>query len=310
MVEIGDSFHPWEQWWPVSEGEELFLLDDDNCLLDNFLVKADASFTWPPESFEARPSSNSSETCLKPKKRKYVPLIGEARERRNARRRLGIRRIRLPKEDLRRNLPTMIANVTNSGDKSLLETFLQRYCRPDVHMIDFSPKVDMCDEAFSYVSFIQGVQQMARYLSSFSIFFPDISIQIQGSELRLRADGSCVIITKMVFSGTLLFRLPIDDVHQRMKRLLDQGNTVVKESKERLIAKGPQAEEVTSLIRQCCSLWGSWEEVELAVMPKPVDVSTAGFIVMHLDEIGAVQSLDMFDNVAPENFIYSPNEEL
>lgn len=255
-----------------------------------------------------RPSSDTSETCLKPKKRKYVPLMGEARERRNARRRLGIRRIRLPKDDLRRNLPTMIANVTNCGDKRLLETFLQRYCRPDVHMIDFSPKVDMCDEAFSYVSVVQGVQQIVQYLSSISIYFPDNSFQVQDSELRLRADGSCVVITKMVFSGTLLFRPPFDEVHQRMKRLLDQGNTVVKESKERLIAKGPQAEEVTSLIRQCGSMWGSWEEVELAFMPNPVDISTAGFIVMHLDENGAVQCLDMFDNVAPENFIHPSNE--
>lgn len=45
MVEMGDSFHPWEQWWPVSEGEELVFQDSDNCLLDNL---ADA-LIWPPE---------------------------------------------------------------------------------------------------------------------------------------------------------------------------------------------------------------------------------------------------------------------
>eukprot|EP01039_Chlorochromonas_danica_P001500 gene1501-1634_t len=197
------------------------------------------------------PTKSSSATSAMIKRSRYVPLTGAARERRNARRRLVIRKVRLPKQDLRRNIPMMLMNVVNGYDRETIHSFFMRYCHPEISLIDFSPKVDIHDSSFSYITMIEGVEKITHYISSLYNFLPDVTFQLLQSEFRVRANGSCVIISKVLVSATLVCSPPTDDVHRKLKCLLDQGNTVVKESKRTLVGKGPQAEELDVVLHQC-----------------------------------------------------------
>lgn len=266
--------------------EDILLLDspmEDTLLLSNV------------EQNELTPPSNNG----LPPKRKYPPLSAEARERRNARRRTCVKRIRLPKEDLRRNIPLMLANVTNSCDKDMIHSFLAQYCHPDIRFTDYSPSLKVLDKAFSFITMMRGVEKVARYAASLGENIPDVSIRVLNSEIRVRADGSCLIVNRAHFSSTLLFFPPISEDHQKMKRLLDQGNVVVKESDASIAAQGPQAEEMVDLIRRCEDVPAIWEGSQCI---EPVDTSGDGFVIMHMDVNGFIDSVDIFDDIAPEKY--------
>eukprot|EP01039_Chlorochromonas_danica_P001362 gene1362-1484_t len=274
-------------------------IDDDSILQDILLLDSpvDDAFLLSTngELNELAPSSTTAP------KRKYPPLSAEARERRNARRRTCVKRIRLPKDDLRRNIPLMLANVTNSCDKAMIQSFLDQYCRPDIRFTDYSPSLKVLDKAFSYITMLRGVEKMARYAFSFGEYVPDMSIRVLNSEIRVRADGSCLIVNRVYFCSTLLYYPPISEDQQKIKRLLDQGNVVVvKESNVSLAAQGPQADEMVDLIRRCEDVPAIWEGNQCI---EPIDASGEGFVIMHMDENGYIDTIDIFSDIdAPEKY--------
>eukprot|EP00981_Chlorochromonas_danica_P003447 scaffold654_cov207-Ochromonas_danica.AAC.32 len=276
-------------------------IDNDYILQDIFLLDSpieDALLLTINDELSNGPTTTTTGTTAL--KRKYRPLSDEARARRNARRRTCVKRIRLLKEDLRRNIPVMLANAANSCDKAMIQSFFDQYGHPDIRFTDYSPCLKVLDTAFSCITVLQGVEKMARYASSFREYVPDMSIRVLNSEVRVRADGSCLIVNRTHFSSTLLFYPPISEDQQQIKRLLDQGNVVVKESNASLAAQGPQADEMVDLIRRCEDLPAFWQGNQCT---EPIDAGGEGFVIIHMDENGYIDTIDIVSDIdAPEKY--------
>lgn len=286
--------------------EEILLLDDDNNSViaindDNSLDNCVLLLNNLDETNDEVTSSSGSSSELTEfdtPKRKFPPLSEEQRQRRNARRRASVKRIRLPKDDLRRNIPTMVMNVTNSCDKGLIQGFFQRYGHPNMLMTSFSPA--LLDLASSHITVRRGVDKMTGYITSFVDCVPDLSVRLLSSEVRVRNDGSSLIINRVLFSLTLLCFPPISEDNQKIKQLLDQGNIVMKEAKDGLVTQGPDAEELMDLIRRSENMPAIWEGKQSI---EPIHTNNECFVIIHLDENGLIDSFDIFDKMdAPEKF--------
>eukprot|EP01039_Chlorochromonas_danica_P002209 gene2209-2412_t len=248
--------------------------------------------------------SGSTSSCSsvddQPKKQSKI-VTDEVRERRNARRRKHYYLIRIPREDVRRQIPQMVANVVNNCNMDLLSSFLQRFCRGDCCLIDIAHNKLNPFSDHSYINFVHGLDRIANFIMSFSQLTPDLYMRINFSQLRYGPLHSTVIVHYSLI-GTAFYRPKMHEINRRLNQLLDAGNAVV-QSDQGPVAIGPQADEVNEILRQRMSEPYDWREGAIPVS-NPVSFESGGYLIVRMDQDGVIQGLDLLgERFSPEHYI-------
>lgn len=114
---------------------------------------------------------------------------------------------RILKRDLRRSLPTMYANVVNSGEKALIASFLNDFCLGSVKVVDYIQDSYFCSQwkESSKPWVIAGLRDTIHLLTSRIGSSPDFALTLNHACIlqRLRVPGSQVAMKAKIVCSLL-----------------------------------------------------------------------------------------------------------
>lgn len=226
-------------------------------------------------------------------KRKVNFTAEELRVRRNLRRRKDVNHFYIPRLDVRKRISAMFVNMINAWDFALLERFLKRYGRPDLSLVSYTNRLAPQGGTTPVLTLVKGSQSILQFATTFMNCTPDACLNLHETEIRMASERS-TIISHLTFQGTVLFKPKPRAVDIRFRNLLEQGNTIG-QSEEGLVAMGPQAAELESVIYQRSSaLDGCWF-TDLDALAAPIPYHNNGGMVIKMDDNDMIQSIDIVD---------------
>lgn len=109
---------------------------------------------------------------------------------------------RIPKHDIKREIPMMYINTLNSFDLNLMDQFLERYCTKDCSFaMDVKQLSPIPSRKISI--HVYGKLQRQQHFKLIIEKFPDLIIQIQNINIKQRSDtNETQIVSQYYSSGT------------------------------------------------------------------------------------------------------------
>lgn len=155
-----------------------------------------------------------------------------ARNRKNKpRRRKRPMLVRLFKTDIRRYYSSMVANVFNSQDLNLLQSFFATYCTPRMHLRPISNEyeretgvVSIHRHKDSLVSNVTGLLMFSAFIMQIT---PDTSMNIDDVKIHTRSDTSeARIVISISMPTTHIYDVDVNDVAEEMVKTAHSINHV------------------------------------------------------------------------------------
>lgn len=278
--------------------EEEFWFNCKGLLMDDQSV--DPSELWSSSSSCSDSIDGSSDGAAEVGKKRWHS-DEELREAKRCQRRKHSSRIHIPRMHIRKRITSMLVNAMNTNPE-LMTKFLHRHAREDV---TFTSYTDRLQPLYStpMLTIIKGAANAANYATSLPLCTPDACMQLKSTEIRIHS-GCSVIISEVVFEGTVLLQPVPRALDLRIAALLEQGNRAVRNDKG-LRAVGPQAAELNAILTSSDADCFSWF-ADLMALPVTVPYRRQGFLILHLDSSDLIQSIDIVDAVDSIEDYYLP----
>lgn len=158
--------------------------------------------------YELENNSSLSSTS-KPKKKKKNRNNARDNERKRLRNRLRSIPIRIFRTDIRRKIPLILANIFNSYDVNLLQSFMSKFCRPDATM-----KQLMYFDSVPNVITLNDPLRMIQYFTSLIQLCPDQILRLTSPDILIRTSftGNSEIKFPFITYGTKLYPYTPKDI--------------------------------------------------------------------------------------------------
>lgn len=213
-------------------------------------------------------------------------------------------KIRVLKNDTRKYLVFMMLNSINSGDLKLIRKFHRKYFRPDTILTDFSGRLASIGHGIA-LNVMKGSESILGFTKAMLELTPDICIEIQDTELRVRQDNTSIITSRIAIRLTMTSKPKVRECDVKITELLEQGNNLMKSDANGLQAIGPRADEVEMIIRDRALSVGDWFE-DVTPLAKPVHFQSHGVWIIRLDAKGFVLAMDIVDEISAREYLFLP----
>lgn len=109
---------------------------------------------------------------------------------------------RIPKQDIRRAIPFMFANVLNSCDPALIRSFFQQLCAPGCRSTDYNHVPWSVNDKI-VVSHVNGSTATGDRFAIGVSRYPDFAMSVTGSQIVRRKNfPGCTVLIQFQFKGT------------------------------------------------------------------------------------------------------------
>lgn len=123
---------------------------------------------------------------------------------------------RIVKNDIRRKISFMFANVMNSNDFTLLDSFFRKFCTPDVEL---SKKSHASDPLGLCTVQLPGMDLVVSYFGALGILTPDCIVTIGETKIKQSVNApGCELISNFSFHLTKFYDAPPSKVAQFILR--------------------------------------------------------------------------------------------
>eukprot|EP00981_Chlorochromonas_danica_P000032 scaffold21_cov179-Ochromonas_danica.AAC.5 len=193
---------------------------------------------------------------------------------------------RIPKRDFRREFPTMVVNVANSGDFDAFGHFMRSTSHPSCLLLDYK-RGGVNSDLTEPIHRVSGVNQIVDFLVNLISCTPDFALVLKKAQIKQHLHkGGCEVILDLHIRGTRIRDVAIEvrDEKDKVHMLPVWVYTAL------LVGRGVIASMPVSEAIPVISSPHNWSNFDLDINPDVVDLNVS--LIHYMDNNNRVYKME------------------